>query len=303
MKLHRDYTLTEIAQLVSGEAIGEAGISSTGINEIHLVNEGDIAFVDHPKYYKPTLNSVASVIIIDQKTDCPHGKALIVHPEPFNAFNFLTQHFKKEIEQQLSPDPVIHGSAKVMPGAYIGNYVKIGERSIIHPGAVIYDHCVIGDDVTIHANTVIGSDAFYFKRRENKHDKLISVGNVIIENGVEIGSGCTIDRGSTGSTIIGEGSKLDNQVHIGHDTVIGKMCLFAAQVGIAGCVTIKDNVVMWGQVGCAANIEVGEGAVVYAQSGVAKSLNGGQTYFGSPAIDARLKMREIATISNLTRKL
>ena len=303
MKLHRDYTLTEIAQLISGEAIGEAGISSTGINEIHLVNEGDIAFVDHPKYYKHTLNSVASVIIIDQKTDCPHGKALIVHPEPFNAFNFLTQYFKKEIEQQLSPDPVIHSSAKVMPGAHIGNYVQIGERSIIHPGAVIYDHCVIGDDVTIHANSVIGSDAFYFKRREKKHDKLISVGNVIIENGVEIGSGCTIDRGSTGSTIIGEGSKLDNQVHIGHDTVIGKMCLFAAQVGIAGCVTIKDNVVMWGQVGCAANIEVGEGAVVYAQSGVAKSLNGGQTYFGSPAIDARLKMREITTISNLTRKL
>ena len=302
MKLDRAYTLNEIAQLISGEAIGNASILAHGINEIHVVNDGDIVFVDHPKYYKPTLSSIASIVIIDQQTECPDGKALIVHPDPFEAFNSLTQHFLKKSKASCAEEPQIHASARVMPGAHIGKFVTIGARSIIHPGVVIYDHCVIGDDVTIHANSVIGSDAFYFKRREKMHDKLISVGNVIIEHGVEIGAGCTVDRGSTGSTIIGEGSKLDNQVHIGHDTIIGKRCLFAAQVGIAGCVTIKDKVVMWGQVGCAANIEIGEGAVVYAQSGVAKSLDGGQTYFGSPAIDARLKMREIATISNLTRK-
>ena len=302
MKLDRAYTLEEVASLISGEAVGNASVTAHGINEIHVVNEGDIVFVDHPKYYKPTLSSAASIVIIDQATECPDGKALIVHSDPFEAFNFLTQHFRKLSEANRSGEPQIHDSAIVMPGAHIGRYVTIGARSIIHPGVVIYDHCVIGDGVTIHANSVIGSDAFYFKRRPQLHDKLISVGNVIVEDGVEIGAACTIDRGSTGSTIIGEGSKLDNQVHIGHDTVIGKRCLFAAQVGIAGCVTIKDKVVMWGQVGCAANLEIGEGAVIYAQSGVAKSLNGGQTYFGSPAIDARLKMREIATISNLSRK-
>ncbi len=302
MKLDKAYTLDEIAELVSGKAVGNASIKAHGINEIHAVSEGDIVFVDHNKYYKPTLSSSASIVIIDQPAECPKGKALIVHPEPFEAFNFLTQHFLKKLEENSKEKPNIHPSAQVYPGAHIGKFVTIGARSVIHPGVVIYDHCIIGDDVIIHANSVIGSDAFYFKRREKLHDKLISVGNVILENEVEIGAGCTVDRGSTGSTFIGEGSKLDNQVHIGHDTVIGKRCLFAAQVGLAGCVTIKDNVVMWGQVGCAANIEIGEGAVIYAQSGVAKSLEGRQTYFGSPAIDARLKMREIATISNLTRK-
>ncbi len=302
MKLDRAYSLDEIARLISGEALGDASISASGINEIHMVEAGDIVFVDFHKYYKPTLSSAASVVIIDQKTECPTGKALIVHPDPFRAFNFLTQYFLEKISSALPEQAQIDSTARVMPGAHIGNYVSIGARSVVHPGVVIYDHCEIGNDVIIHANSVIGSDAFYFKRRENMHDKLISVGKVIIENGVEIGSGCTIDRGSTGNTVIGEGSKLDNQVHIGHDTVIGKRCLLAAQVGIAGCVTIKDKVVMWGQVGCAANLEIGEGAVIYAQSGIAKSLAGGQTYFGSPAIDARMKMREIATISNLSRR-
>ncbi|NQV53628.1 MAG: UDP-3-O-(3-hydroxymyristoyl)glucosamine N-acyltransferase [Flavobacteriales bacterium] len=302
MKLFKATTLAEVAGLIGAKAIGAADLLVTGINEIHVVTSGDIAFVDHHKYYVKTLASAASVIIIDKEVACPEGKGLLVHPNPFDAFNDLTQRFQKEIEEASEAAPNIDPSAVVMPGAHIGNYVTIGANSVIHPGSVVYDHCVIGANVIIHANAVIGSDAFYFKRKPNHHEKLRSVGRVVIKDDVEIGAACTIDRGSTADTVIGKGSKLDNQVHVGHDTHIGERCLFAAQVGIAGCVVIGDGVVMWGQVGCAANVSIGDGTVVYAQSGIIKSLEAGQTYFGSPAIEAKVKMREIALIAQLSRK-
>ncbi len=302
MKLLKATTLAEVAGLIGAKAIGSDSLAVTGINEIHVVEPGDIAFVDHPKYYAKTLASEASVIIIDKEVDCPEGKGLLVHPHPFDAFNELTKHLQKELEGAMNATPDIDSSAVVMPGAHVGKYVTIGANTVIHPGAVIYDHCVVGQNVTIHANAVIGSDAFYFKRKPHHHEKLRSVGRVVIEDDVEIGAACTIDRGSTSDTIIGKGSKLDNQVHVGHDTRIGERCLFAAQVGIAGCVEIGDGVVMWGQVGCAANVSIGDGTIIYAQSGIIKSLEAGQTYFGSPAVEARAKMREIALIAQLSRK-
>lgn len=302
MVLQRPYSLAEIAALISGEAYGDAQIMATGINEIHVVCPQDIVFVDHPKYYDATLRSSAAIVIINKVVDVPSGKALVVHSEPFAAFNALLKHFKTELLENQDSKPEIAPGALVMKGAHLGNYVRVGKYSVIHPGVVVYDHCVIGDNVIIHANSVIGSDAFYYKQRPEYHDKLASFGSVVIENNVEIGACCTIDRGTTGNTIIGEGTKMDNHVHIGHDTIIGKHCLFAAQVGIAGCVKIGDRVIMWGQSGCAANVEIGQGAVIFAQSGVARSLQGGQSYFGSPAIDSRIKMREIAAVSALLKK-
>ena len=302
MRLHQATSLSEVASIIDARFIGPADLKVTGINEVHVVESGDIAFVDHPKYYDATLDSKATVVIIDKEVACPQGKGLIIHEAPFDAFNQLTSHFKKLNEEASEASPQIHPDATVMPGAHVGKYVSIGQGSILHPGAVIYDHCIIGDNVTIHANAVIGSDAFYFKRKPGKHEKLRSVGRVILENNVEIGAACTIDRGVTGDTVIGEGTKMDNHVHVGHDTKIGKRCLFAAQVGIAGCVTIQDGVTMWGQAGCAANITIGEGAVILAQAGVGKSLAGGQSYFGSPAGEARRKMREVAILSGLANK-
>ena len=301
MKLHRPYTLEELAQLTQAKASGDKHLKATAINEIHVAGDGDIVFVDHPKYYDSTLASSASVVLIDKLVDCPDGKALLQVADPFAQFNALGQRFKQEIEEHADPVPQVDATAVVMNGAQLGRYVRVGARSVIHPGAVVYDHCVIGDDVTIHANAVIGSDAFYFKRRPNKHDKMLSIGNVVIEDEVEIGAGCTIDRGVTSSTRIGKGSKLDNHVHIGHDTVIGERCLLAAQVGIAGCVTLEDEVVFWGQVGCIANVTIGKGVEVFAQSGITKSLPAGGKYFGSPAGPAKLKMRELATLSRLGR--
>ena len=159
----------------------------------------------------------------------------------------------------------------------------------------------VGDDVIIQAGTVIGSDAFYYKKRPEGFDRLRSGGRVVIEDKVEIGAGCTIDRGVSGDTIIGAGSILDNQIQVGHDTQIGKKCQIAAQCGIAGCVIIEDEVVIWGQVGITSGITIGSKAVLLAQAGVSKSLEGGVTYFGSPAEESRSMLKQLAYLKRLPR--
>jgi UDP-3-O-[3-hydroxymyristoyl] glucosamine N-acyltransferase len=164
---------------------------------------------------------------------------------------------------------------------------------------VIADNTIIGDEVIVQANSVIGSTAFYYKKKPSGFDRMHTCGRVILENRVEIGALCTIDAGVTGDTTIGEGTKIDNQVHVGHDTVIGKNCLFAAQVGIAGCVRIGNNVTLWGQVGLASDMSIGDNAVLLGQSGASKDLEGGKTYFGSPVDDARVKFREMAALKKL----
>ena len=301
MKLDRAYSLRELSELLDCKSLGNDTILAHGLNEIHVVQEGDIAFVDHPKYYEPTLKSAASIVIIDQEVDVPDGKALLVHPEPFTAFNTLIKHFsaRSDFSERIHPTAKIASTAAVHPTASIGAHATVGEHSVIGASVCIGHDCSVGNDVIIHANTTIGGDAFYYKNRGDKFEKLLSCGGVIINDHVEIGAGCTIDRGATNDTIIGEQTKLDNQVHIGHDVVIGKHCLLAAQVGIAGCVTIEDDVTIWGQVGCIANVTIGKGATIMAQSGVGKSLEPGKTYFGSPAGEARKKLKELAQLSRL----
>lgn len=301
MKITPAQKLKDIAQLLHAEFVGSPDHLITGINEIHKVEPGDIVFVDHPKYYDKALNSKATTIIINKNVDCPEGKGLIITEDPFNAYNALVKHFQP-VQYSLSPmsDSATVGiNTVVMPGAYIGNYVKIGDNCVIHPNVTVYDHCEIGNNVIIHAGTVIGADAFYYKMRPEKHDKMLSCGRVIIEDDVEIGALCTIDRGVSADTVIGRGTKMDNQVHIGHDCVIGRMCRFAAQVGIAGVVTIEDNVTLWGQVGVASDLTIGKGAVVMAQTGIHKSLEGGRSYFGTPAGEAREKMKELMLVKRI----
>lgn len=291
----------DLARLIGARVIGNANLPITGLNEIHRVDTGDLVFVDHPKYYKNALGSKASAVLINQEVECPEGKVLLLHEEPFTAYNTLVRHFQplQFSNASISPAAIIGKNTIIMPGAFVGNNVEIGDNCIIYPNAVIYDHCRIGHNVIIHANTVIGSDAFYYKRRVNKLEKLESCGNVIIHNDVEIGSGCTIDRGVSASTIIGEGTKIDNLVHIGHDSTIGKNCTIAAQVGIAGVVDIGDNVLLWGQAGIANDITIPSNVEVYAQSGVGKDLESGKVYFGSPAAEAREKFKELAYLKKL----
>ena len=298
MKFPQTHTLQQIATIINAEFVGDSNFPVEGMNEIHVVTPGDIVFVDHPKYYDKALQSAATIILINKEVECPEGKALLISDDPFRDFNKLTDYFKpfqKSVEN-ISSSAEIGENTVIQPNSFIGNHVKIGKNCIIHSNVSIYDYTVIGDNVTIHSNTVLGASAFYYKNRPEGFDQLKSGGRVLIEDNVDIGAACTVDRGVSGDTTIKKGTKIDNQVHIGHDTVIGEKCLIASQVGIAGCVVIENEVTIWGQVGITSGITIGEKAVISAQSGVSKSLAGHTSYFGTPADTFRKKYKEIASI-------
>ena len=301
MKFTTPQTLESIAVLIGSDYVGNSDFPVLGMNEIHVVQPGDIVFVDHPKYYDKALNSNATIILINKKVEAPEGKALLISEDPFTDFNKLTRHFKpfQSSNIAISESATIGKNTIIQPNVFVGNNVRIGENCVIHSNVSIYDNTVIGNNVTIHAGCVLGSDAFYYKNRPDNFDKLLSGGNVVIEDNVDLGSLCTIDKGVSASTIIGAGSKLDNQVQVGHDTIIGKRCLIASQVGIAGCVVIGDFVTIWGQVGITSAITIGERAVISAQSGVSKSLAPNKSYFGTPADDFRTKYKELASIKRI----
>ena len=301
MKFPQKHTLEQIATILNVDYVGDADFPVLGMNEIHVVEPGDIVFVDHPKYYDKALASAATVVLINKRVDCPEGKALLISEDPFTDFNKLTKFFKpfQKATSSIAASAIIGEGTTIQPNCFIGNNVRIGKNCLIHANVSIYDNAVIGDGVTIHSGAVLGADAFYYKKRDTGFDKLLSGGRVVIKDHVDIGALCTIDKGVSGDTIIGEGSKLDNQVHVGHDTLIGKRVLVASQVGIAGCVIIEDEAVLWGQVGVASGITIKEKAVLLAQSGVSKSLEGGRSYFGTPAEDTRKKYRELAAIRQI----
>lgn len=304
MRFERPITAAWIADFIDARLIGDAAAEATGINEIHKVQPGDISFVDFEKYYHKCLQSAATFIIIDKEVPAPGGKTLFVCTDPFAAYVKLVKHFRpfEPSAEMISRNAVIGAGTIVQPGVFIGHHVIIGKNCVIHPNVTIYDHTIIGDNVIIHAGAVLGADAFYYKRRKERdaqYDKLESCGRVVIHDDVEIGAGTAIDKGVSGDTIIGQGTKIDNHVHIGHGAVIGKNCLFAAQVGIAGKTIIEDEVTLWGQVGVNKDLVIGKGAVVLAQSGVPASLEGGKAYFGSPVEEAKSKMRELGWIKRI----
>lgn len=311
MRFAKVQDLQTIAEIIGCKFIGDTHFPVYGMNEIHVVQEGEIVFVDHPKYYDKALNSKASIVLINKEVPCPEGKALLISEDPFRDFNKLSKYFNpfNPAAKLKAESAVIGENTIVQPNVFIGHNVVIGKNCIIHPNVVIYDGTLIGDNVIIHAGTILGADAFYYKKRPEGFDPLISCGRVVIENNVGIGAACTIDRGVTGDTTIKEGTKIDNQVHIGHDTVIGKHSLIAAQCGIAGCVIMEDEVTLWGQVGTTSGITIGAKAVVLAQSGVSKSLVGGKVYFGYPAEESRDKLKQLASLKKIpeilekTRKL
>ena len=304
MNFAKKQTLVEIAQILNCEFIGDPSFEIKGINEIHVVEKGDIVFVDHPKYYDKALNSAATTILINKKVACPEGKTLLISDDPFRDFNKITKYFNPFIASKvsISESAIIGEGTVIQPNVFIGNDVKIGKNCVIHPNVTIYDQTIIGNNVTIHANTVLGADAFYYKKRPEGFDKLISGGRVVIEDNVDLGASCTIDRGVSGDTTIKKGTKIDNQVHVGHDTIIGKKCLIASQTGIAGCVIIEDEVTLWGQVGTNSGITIGKGAVILGQTGVTKSVAGGKSYFGTPIAESREKLKEMAGIKQFLKE-
>lgn len=292
MRFQTTQTLKNIADLIGAKYIGDADFPVLGSNEIHMVKPGEIVFVNHPKYYEKALNSPATIILIDKEVECPEGKALLISDDPFRDFNKINTHFTRiyNFTEELHDIEIGEGT-KIHSSAVIGNNVKIGKNTLIFPNVVIGDRTVIGDNVIIQSGTILGGDAFYYRKLNGSFDRLISVGNVIIENNVEIGNLCTIDRGVTDSTVIGEGSVLDNQIQIGHDTVIGKKCLIASHVGIAGCCVIGDEVTLWGQVGIASGNKIEKGSVLLGKTGVNRDLPTG-TYIGMFAEDYKTYLKK-----------
>ncbi len=304
MKFPSPVSVSWISEFINAKLVGNSNANAIGINEIHKVEVGDLVFVDHPKYYDTCINSAATFIIINKEVDCPQGKALLITENPFDAYCKIVNHFRpfEKAQKQISETAIIGKDSFVYPGVFIGHHVSIGNNCIIHPNVTIMDYCVIGNNVIIQPNTVIGSSAFYYNTKKNRdlwYKKMPDCGRVVLEDNVEIGASCTIDRGVSHDTVIGAGTKFDNLIHIGHDTVIGKNCLFAANSLVGGCTTIEDEVTIWG--GCIINktLTIGKGAVLLARTGVSNNLEGKKTYWGAPAQEASVARRELVWVKRI----
>ena len=303
MKFDSPQTVKQLAELLSDvRIVGSPDFPVKGMNEIHMVEEGDITFVDLDKYYEKALSSKASVILIDKEVECPANKCLMITPDPMGNFNRLTRHFKPFLPStaMISPTAKIGKGTVIQPGVFIGNYVEIGENCIIHANVTINDYTIIGNNTIIQSGAVIGGDACSFQRTQNgSFRKFESSGRTILGNDVEIGALTAVDRGVSGDTIVGDGTKMDNFVQIGHDTHIGKHVLIGAHSAIAGVTVIEDYVSIWASVMVNKDLVVGKGAVVLATSAVDKSLEGGKTYFGTPVTEVRAKWKEMAALRAL----
>jgi UDP-3-O-[3-hydroxymyristoyl] glucosamine N-acyltransferase len=317
MKLKIPVSLSEMTKIIGGKFVGDPNHMVLGINEIHRVEPGDMTFVDIEKYYNKALQSAATTILINKEVEPPAGKGLIVSDDPFRDYNLLTEYFSPRQPLDLSEKPqlgqdvkigqhvvfgknvVIEDGVEIGHNTVLGSDITIGAHTLIHPNVTIYDNTRIGKHCCINSGTVIGGEAFYFKARPYGRDKMLSKGGVKIGDHVDIGANCTIDKGVSADTEIGDWTKLDNLIQVGHDSVIGKKCLIASQVGIAGVVTIEDEVILWGQVGVNKDLTIGKGAELYGKTGVMSSLEGGKKYLGMVAMEARLKLREIAALKKL----
>jgi UDP-3-O-[3-hydroxymyristoyl] glucosamine N-acyltransferase len=320
-------TLKDIAGLVNGEVIGDPGIKITGVAGIQDAQEGDITFLANPKYSQFLDKTRASAVIASRKASSK-VKALILCDNPSWAFvrvvSFILPHDIKHPKGK-SPQAVIAKDVLIGKDAAIGacsvieEGVSIGDNSIIYPcsyigrnsqigsGTIIYSNVSIregisiGRNVIIHSGAVIGSDGFGFVTVDGKHHKIPQSGTVVIEDDVEIGAGVTIDRARFDKTVIGQGTKLDNLVHIAHNVIIGKNCLIVAQVGISGSTTVGDNVILAGQVGVAGHVKIGDNSVVMAKSGISKSIPEGSVVFGIPAQPANEAKKIRAYIQRLPK--
>lgn len=305
MNFPQPLTVASVAAIIDGKIIGNPEQIAIGLNELHVVRNGDVTFVDHPKYYGKVLKSAASIIIINKEVEVPENKSLIFHEAPFDAFKKLILHFRPFVPStsMVSATAKIGEGTFIQPGAFVGNNVTIGKNCIIHANVTICDHSVIGDNVIIQPNSVIGGDGYYFQRRPQGYVKFESGGRVILEDNVEIGASCTIDKGVTGDTTIGAGTKMDNQCQVGHDTIIGKNCLIGAFAAIAGVTIIEDDVLIWARVAINKDIVIGSKATILATSAVDKSLEGGKVYMGAPAIEVRQYWKEQVSIKQLPELL
>lgn len=301
MKFPHPIPVIDIARRFGARLIGDKTISVTGINEIHKVEPGDITFSDIQKYFKKSLESDATVIILNETAECPDGKAILICEKPFDVYESLVSEHRPFLPLSTSIDPSarIDPTAILEPNVVIGPNVTIGAHTHIQANVVIRDYCTIGDRVIIQSGATIGTDAFYFKTTKSGSTKWTSGGRVIIEDDVYIGSNTTINKGVSGDTIIGEGTKIDCLVQIGHGVVIGKNCVIAAQVGISGKTIVGDFCHILGQAGIAPSIHIGDHVTVHPKTGIGTDLESGATYFGWLGQEKRKTWREIIAVRRL----
>ena len=323
------FPAAQIAFLINGKVEGDTQVSVNSFGKIEEAIEGQLAFLANPKYEEYLYSTKASVIIVNETQELrqPIKATLIRVPDAYSAFATLLSKYQEIVQQQLTGvqepsyisksakygDNVFIGAfaylgenvrvgnnTKIYPTAYLGNNVLIGDNTIIHPGVRIYHDCKVGNNVTIHAGTVIGSDGFGFApQADGSFKKVPQIGNVVIEDNVEIGANATIDRATIGSTLIKSGAKLDNLIQIAHNVEVGHSTVIAAQAGVSGSTKIGNGVMIGGQAGIVGHIQLGDGAKVNAQSGVSKSLEPGKAVTGSPAYDYTSSLRSQAIFRNL----
>lgn len=324
------FTAAQIAMMINGQLEGDATVAVGNFGKIEEATTGDIAFLANPKYEDYLYTTKASIVIVNNTLELkqPVSATLLRVPDAYAAFAALLSKYQEIVSQQLSgiqqpsyiastaklgeyvfvgafayigEQVTIGNNVKVYPGAFIGNNVTIADNCIIYPGVKIYHDCVLGSHVTIHAGSVIGGDGFGFApMADGTFKKIPQIGNVILEDYVEVGANATIDRATMGSTIVKRGAKLDNLIQVGHNAEIGSNTVVAAQAGISGSTKIGSNVMIGGQAGIVGHITIADGSRINAQSGVSKSIKQpNTTVTGSPAYDFTATLRSQALSRNL----
>jgi UDP-3-O-[3-hydroxymyristoyl] glucosamine N-acyltransferase len=322
------FTARIIADFIKGEIIGNPDEVVTDISRIEDGRKGTLAFLANPKYEKYLYSTEASIVLInkDLQVNGELKSTIIRVDNAYDAFTSLLELYSKSVpektgvEQPSFVDPsakigenvyigafayigagaTIGNNVKIYPQTYIGDFTEIKANTIIYSGVRIYHGCVIGSDCIIHSGSVIGADGFGFVQQpDRQYRKIPQVGNVIIEDLVEIGSNVTIDRATMGSTIIRRGSKFDNLIQIGHNVEVGENTVIVSQAGVAGSTKVGSNCMIGGQVGLAGHLRIGDNVKIGAQSGVSNNLKDGETVLGSPALDASKQIKAMIVYKSL----
>lgn len=324
------FTAAQIAMLINGQVEGDANVAVHSFGKIEEAGAGQLTFLANPKYEEYLYNTRASIVIINSALALrePVGATLIRVTDAYSAFATLLSKYQELVTQQLTgiQEPsyisksaqlgknifvgafayignnvVVGNNVKIFPNAFIGDNVKLGDNTILHPGVKIYHDCVIGQNVTMHAGTVVGSDGFGFApQKDGSFKKVPQIGNVVVEDFVEIGANATIDRATIGSTVIKSGAKLDNLIQIAHNVEVGNNTVIAAQAGVSGSTKIGNNVMIGGQAGIVGHLQIADGSKINAQSGVSKSIKTPNiAVTGSPAFEYTSALRSQA----VSRKL
>ena len=324
------FSAAQIATLIDGKLEGNPDVTVNNFGKIEEAQAGQLAFLANPKYEEFLYSTKASIIIINDSQVLKEkiNATLLRVPDAYLAFASLLSKYQEMMNQQLSgiQEPVyiantaimgenvyvgafafigsnvrIGKNVKIYPQVYIGDDVSIGDNSVIYPGVKIYHRCVVGAQVTIHAGSVVGADGFGFApQADGSFKKIPQMGNVVIEDFVEIGSNATIDRATIGSTLIKKGAKLDNLIQIAHNVEIGNNTVIAAQSGVSGSTKLGQNVMVGGQVGIVGHIQIADGSKINAQSGVTKSLKTpNSAVTGSPAFEYTSALRAQAAARKL----